>query len=259
MEPLLNIALKAAQRAGDIMLRYRHQLDNVTVTEKSKNDFVSEVDIRIEQDIIETIHRAYPQHGILAEESGVTEGEDEVTWIIDPIDGTSNYLHGLPHYAVSIGIKIKNRMEYGLIYNPCLQELFTVKRGGGARLNDRRIRTGKIQDLSQALLGTCFSRKQQLSPQFQSMLTTLINKTGGFRRLGCASLDLAYVAAGRFDGLWASGLKPWDHAAGALLVREAGGMVGDFEGGENFAESGNLIASNLKLFKELLRELITPQ
>jgi len=256
MEPLLNIAVKAALRAGDIMLRYRNQLDNVTVTEKSKNDFVSEVDIRIEQAIIENIQRAHPDHSILAEESGSIDGTEDVQWIIDPIDGTTNYLRGLPHFAVSIGIKIKNRIEYGVIYDPSLQELFTAKRGSGARLNDRRIRVGKVIDLSQALLGTGFSRRQtEFTHQHMASIQALLGKCGGFRRAGSAALDLAYVAAGRLDGLWEFGLKPWDLAAGSLLIREAGGLITDFEGGENFAETGNVIAANPKLFKELLRTL----
>lgn len=256
MDPLLNIAVKAALRAGDIMLRYRDQLDTITVTEKSKNDFVSEVDIHIEQTIIESIQKAHPNHGILAEESGLIETDEDVQWVIDPLDGTTNYLRGLPHYAVSIGIKVKSRMEYGVIYNPCLQELFTAKRGGGARLNDRRIRVGKINDLGLALLGTGFSRRQsEFKPEQLTMIKSLLSQCGGFRRMGCASLDLAYVAAGRLDGLWEFGLKPWDIAAGSLLIKEAGGLVSDFEGGENYPENGNLVAANPKLFKELLRSL----
>lgn len=254
MQPLLNIALRAARSAGNIIVRAMERLDTLQIMEKNAHDFVTEIDKQAEHVIIETIRAAYPAHSILAEESGKQEG-NEVVWIIDPLDGTSNYIHGFPHFAVSIGIQQKGRLEHGLIFDPLRQETFIATRGEGARLNDRRIRISKRTQFANALIGTGFpSSKKELLASYLTMFGNLMPLTS-IRRAGSAALDLAYVAAGRLDGFWELGLSPWDVAAGALLVQEAGGLVGDTEGGENYLMSGNIVAGNPKIFKLLLQTL----
>lgn len=253
MHPLLNIALKAARKAGNIIMRYADRLDTISPVEKRLNDFVTEVDKQAESIIIQTIRQAYPQHAILSEESG-PQGESDYCWIIDPLDGTTNYIHGFPHYAISIAVSHKGRVEQGLIFDPLKQETFMANRGEGARLNDRRIRVSKKAELQGSLLGTGFSHHHPES--IASHLQTLhefFPVAAGVRRAGAVTLDLAYVAAGRLDGFWELGLSPWDVAAGSLIVLEAGGMVSDTNGGNDYLESGNIIAGNLKIFKAILQ------
>ncbi|HCM0206013.1 TPA: inositol monophosphatase, partial [Legionella pneumophila] len=231
MEPLLNIAVNAARQAGEIINRYVEQVDRLKITPKNSHEYFSEVDIKAEQVIINTIHKAYPEHGILAEESGIQQSDSDTVWIIDPLDGTSNYLHGFPFYSVSIALKIKNRLEHGVIYDPLRHECFAASRGRGARLNDRRIRVSKQTQLNASLLGTGFHfRDATLAQRYLPTFEALIGKCAGVRRTGSAALDLAYVASGRLDGFWEFGLRPWDIAAGALLVREAGGLISDVQG-----------------------------
>lgn len=253
MSPLINIALRAARTAGNIIVRAMERMDTIQITEKSKNDFVTEIDAQAEQAIIETIRSAYPHHGILAEESGKHDG-DETVWIIDPLDGTTNYIHGFPHFAISIAVQHKGRLEHALIFDPVKQETFIASRGDGARLNDKRIRVSKRSGLEGALLGTGFPFRQvdMLEPYIRTM-KTLMPQTVGIRRAGSAALDLAYVAAGRLDGFWEFGLGAWDIAAGALLVQEAGGLVSDCQGGENYLSTGEVVAGAPKVFKPLLQ------
>ncbi len=255
MHPLLNIAIRAARSAGEIIIRSVDRIDQLTIVNKGSNDFVSEIDRKAEAEIIETIHKAYPEHGILAEESGVIEG-NEFTWIIDPLDGTTNFLHGFPQFAVSIAVKNKDRIEHAVVYDPMRDELFTASRGDGAQLNNKRIRVTSRLRLNGALLGTGFpySDLKYLNP-YMGMLKSFITKTAGIRRPGSAALDLAYVAAGRIDGFWELDLKTWDIAAGALLVQEAGGLVGDLTGDNNYLNSGHIVCANPKLFKALLQEI----
>lgn len=256
MQPLLNIAVNAARQAGDIIVRHMDQLDRIKISTKEGQECFSEIDVRAEQAIIHTIHKAYPDHGILAEESGIQNPDAEHVWIIDPLDGTTNYLHGFPVFSVSIALRIKNRVEFGVVFDPVRQECFTASRGGGARLNDRRIRVSGQSQLSGALLGAGFPmRNTALSNRSLSMLHAFIGKCTGFRRTGSAALDLAYVAAGRLDGLFDLGLRPWDIAAGMLLVREAGGLVGDFQGGESSLKNGEVVAGTPKVFKGLLQTI----
>jgi len=256
MEPLLNIAVNAARLAGDIIIRYIEQVDRLKITAKSSNEYFSEVDIKAEQAIINTIHKAYPEHGILAEESGVQEGDGESIWIIDPLDGTSNFLHGFPFYSVSIALKVKNRIEHGVIYDPLRHECFAASRGRGARLNDRRIRVSKQTQLSASLLGTGLPfRDMTVVQRYLPTFEALFGKCAGFRRTGSAALDLAYVASGRLDGFWELGLRPWDIAAGSLLIREAGGLVSDLQGGDDFLKQGDVVAGTPKVFKSLLQTL----
>ena len=261
MHALLNIAVSAARKAGSFITRAVERVDTLQVDNKGYNDFVSEVDRRAEQEIIRVIHKAYPHHAILAEESGGHAGDDSV-WIIDPLDGTTNFLHGFPQFAVSIALQHNGRMEVAVIYDPLRDELFTAIRGSGAQLNGRRIRVSKAKGLDGALLGTGFPfREQTHLDAYLGMFKALLPRTAGIRRAGSAALDLAYVANGRLDGFWEIGLKPWDMAAGILLIQEAGGIIGDLRGGQDFFSNGNVVTGNPKVYEALvatLRPYVTP-
>ena len=256
MLPLLNIAINAAHQAGDIIVRQMDTIDHLKITAKGTDEFFCEVDVKAEQAIMKTILKAYPDHGIIAEESGTHNPDAEVVWIIDPLDGTTNYLHGFPCFSVSIACRIKNRIEHGVVYDPLRHECFSASRGDGAQLNDRRIRVSKQSQLSGALLGTGFPfRNTAIAERYMPTLHALIGHCAGIRRTGSAALDLAYVAAGRLDGLWEFGLRPWDLAAGALLIKEAGGLVSDLQGGETYLKQGDIVAGNPKVFKSLLQTI----
>jgi len=255
MHPMLNTAVKAARRAGNIINRAAQNLDILTVTQKTANEFVSEVDREAEQAIIKILVGAYPNHSILAEESGAA-GVSEYQWIIDPLDGTTNFLHGFPQYGVSIGLMHKGVLTQGVVYDPTRNDLFTASRGCGAYLNDRRIRVSKRRQLDQSLIGTGFPfREFTLADDYLRIFRDMIRNTAGVRRAGSAALDLSYVAAGRLDGFWEFGLKPWDMAAGVLLITEAGGLVSDLAGDDNYMESGNLVCGNPKIFTQLLQSI----
>lgn len=260
MHPMLTIAVKAARRAGSIINQASQNLDLLTVSKKSHSDYVSEVDGAAEAAIIKVLHAAYPDHAILAEESG-RQGDHEKSeflWIIDPLDGTTNFLHGFPKYSVSIALKHKGVLTHAVVYDPNMNELFTASRGTGAFLNDRRIRVSKRTKLEDCLIGTGIPfRDLTHLDAYLAMFKDIVPRTSGIRRPGSAALDLAYVAAGRYDGFWEIGLAPWDMAAGCLLITEAGGLVGDLEGNGTFLESGQIIAGSPKVFSQLL-QLITP-
>lgn len=252
MHPLVNIAVRAARAAGNVMMRHLDRLDTVRVVSKAPKDFVSDVDRQAEQAVISTIHRAYPDHAILAEESGA-QGRNDVEWIIDPLDGTTNYLHGFPQFSVSIAVRQRGVVQHGVIYDPMREELFVASRGENARLNDRRIRVSRCTALDTALLGTGFPyRELEQLDRYMAALREFITATAGVRRPGSAALDLAYVAAGRLDGFFEFGLKPWDIAAGALMVREAGGYVTDLDGGELSLENGDVLAATPKVHAAML-------
>lgn len=256
MHPTLNIAVKAARRAGSVINRAALNLDLLEVRAKQQNDFVTEVDRAAEEAIIDTIREAYPEHAILAEESGLSgpATESEFQWIIDPLDGTTNFIHGFPQYAISIALAQNGQLQHGVIYDPNRNELFTASRGKGAFLNDRRIRVSKRVRMNESLIGTGFPFKNlQHSDAYIAMFRELTEKTAGLRRPGAAALDLAYVACGRTDGFFEIGLKPWDMAAGALLVQEAGGLVSDFAGEAAYLDTGNLVSGNPKVFAQLLQ------
>lgn len=255
MHPLLNIAVRAARRAGEVIVRSLVRLESLEVTSKGRNDYVSEIDRAAERDIIDIIHKHYPEHAILAEESG-RSGENETVWIIDPLDGTTNFLHGFPVFAVSIAVQQRGRLEIGVIYDPMRQEVFTAVRGAGAHLENRRMRVSKQRELEGALLATGFPYREneQYADNYFSMLRTLTSATAGIRRPGAAALDLAYVAAGRVDGFWEMGLKPWDTAAGTLMVQEAGGRVGTL-GGEEYRLGENIVAGAPKVYEALIASI----
>ncbi len=255
MHPTLNIAIKAARRAGQIINRASRDVDLLKVSAKRHNDFVTEVDKAAEEIIIATLKDSYPDHAILAEETGES-GESDFRWIIDPLDGTTNFIHGFPQYAVSIALSHKNVITQAVVYDPGRNELFTASRGRGAFLNDKRLRVTRRDKLQDALIGTGFPyREWQHVDSYLAMLRDLLQKTAGVRRPGAAALDLAYVAAGRLDGFWEIGLSPWDMAAGSLLITEAGGLVGDLRGEAEFLNSGNIAAGNPKVFSQLLQVL----
>lgn len=257
MQPLLNIAINAARQAGDIIIRHIEQLDRIKITAKSSEEYFSEVDIKAEQAIINTIHKAYPEHGIIAEESGIQNEDAESVWIIDPLDGTNNYLHGFSFFSVSIALRVKNRIEHAVILDPLRHECFSASRGRGAQLNDRRLRVSKQTQLSASLLGTGFPiRNAAPAKRYLPTLEALVGKCAGVRHTGSAALDLAYVASGRLDGFWEFGLRPWDIAAGCLLIQEAGGLVSDLQGGEDYMRQGDVVAGTPKVFKTLLQTLM---
>jgi myo-inositol-1(or 4)-monophosphatase len=255
MQPLLNIAVRAARRAGEIIVRSMSRLDSLQIASKGRNDFVTEVDHAAEREIIAVIHKAYPDHAILAEESGAS-GEDDTLWIIDPLDGTTNFVHGNPVFCVSIACQHKGKLEHAVIYDPLRQELFTASNGGGAHLDNRRMRVTSQRTLDGALIATGFPYRANTRyiDAYMAMLKTVMMKSAGVRRAGSAALDLAYVAAGRVDAFWEIGLSPWDTAAGTLLIQEAGGRVGTFTG-EVYTQKGNIVAGAPRVYTALLAAL----
>ena len=255
MHPLLNIAVRAARSAGDLIVRHFDRLDRLKVEEKGQHDLVSEVDREAEARIISVIRGAYPAHAILAEESGRHPGSG-YEWIVDPLDGTRNYLHGLPHFAVSIAVRRGETLEQGVVFDPIRQELFTATRGAGAALDNRRIRVTARGSLHNAMVATGLPARRAEDLDAHLTETRAVSREGAkLRRSGSAALDLAYVAAGRLDGLWAWGLAPWDIAAGILLVREAGGIVTGREGADDALCTCDVVAAPPKVLRAMLRQL----
>lgn len=255
MHPIVNIAVSAARLAGKVIVRAQDQLDKVQIQQKGTNDFVSQVDKMAEDIIIETIKKSYPNHAFLGEESGFSgETHDETPiWIIDPIDGTTNFLHGFPQFCISIGFKYQGKIMHGVVYDPLKDELFSASRGEGARMNDKRLRVSSIEKLDFALLGTGFPfREFNRLDQYLHFLKLLMPQCSGIRRAGSAALDLAYVAAGRLDGFWEFGLKPWDIAAGSLMIQEAGGYVTTIDGNQDFFDKDSILAASPKIYQQLL-------
>ncbi len=255
MHPMLTIATQAARNAAKIILRHVDRLDRITVSSKGQNDFVTDIDRLVEDEIIRTIQKSYPDHEILAEESGRMRGND-YCWIIDPIDGTTNFIHGFPQFSISIALMYKNLLEIGLIYDPLRNELFTAAHGRGAHLNNTRLRVSKVKNLSESLIGTGFTARGNVEVKpYLKVYEALLTQSSGIRRAGSAALDLAYVAAGRLDAFWESGLGIWDIAAGALLVQEAGGMISDFAGKNHHLENGSVVAASPKIFQPILNAI----
>lgn len=267
LHPMLNTAIKAARKAGAIINRGALDIERLQVSKKGHNDFVTEIDAAAEQAIIEVLLGAYPAHTVLGEESGRVAGaayqgeleQADYVWIIDPLDGTTNFIHGFPQYAVSIALQHKGQIQHGVIYDPTRNELFTATRGRGAFLNERRLRVSACSKLSEALLGTGFPfRAAHDNPdleRYMKLFGLMAKRCAGIRRPGAAALDLAYVAAGRFDGFWEAGLKPWDIAAGALLVSESGGLVSDWQGESGYLNSGEVIAGTPKVLAQIVASI----
>ncbi len=253
--PMLNVAVKAARAAGAIINRAALDVEAVRVSQKQVNDFVTEVDHASEQAIIDTLLGAYPDHAIWAEESGRTQGRQgsDFVWVIDPLDGTTNFIHGFPVYCVSIALIVKGKVEQAVVYDPTRNDLFTATRGRGAYLNDRRLRVSKRIDLSKCLVSTGFPfRPGDNFNAYLRMMADVMQRTAGLRRPGAAALDLAYVAAGWTDGFFETGLSPWDVAAGSLLVTEAGGLIGNFTGESDFLEQKECVAGNPRVYGQLV-------
>jgi myo-inositol-1(or 4)-monophosphatase len=256
MHPMLNIAVRAARRAGSIINRASLDTGGLNVRSKRAKDFVTQVDQAAEQAIIDIVRKSYPEHGLLAEESGASEQHAEFVWVIDPLDGTTNFIHGFPQYCVSIGIQQRGALAHAVIYDPVRNELFTASKGRGAFLNDRRMRVSTLAKFGDALVGTGFPFKELgRLDLYTRQLQTMMKTCAGVRRAGAAALDLAYVACGRLDAFWELGLSPWDMAAGALLIQEAGGLVGDLNGDQTYLESGDIAAATPKVFTALLEAL----
>jgi myo-inositol-1(or 4)-monophosphatase len=260
MHPMLNIAVKAARRAGSVINRATLDGTALEVRAKRANDFVTQVDRAAEQAVVEIVRKAYPDHAILAEESGslagATSGRSEYRWIVDPLDGTTNFIHGFPQYCVSVAIEHRGTLSHAVVFDPSRNELFTASRGHGAFMNDRRLRVSRRERLGDALVGTGFPyRELGRLPLYMRQLEAMMTRSAGVRRAGAAALDLAYVAAGRLDAFWEIGLSEWDMAAGALLITEAGGLVGDLDGEPGWLASGEICAATPKVFPEMLKSL----
>ena len=253
---MLNIAVRAARRAGSIINRATLDGAALQVRSKRANDFVTRVDGAAEEAVIDIVRKAYPEHGFIAEESGESTPDAEYLWIIDPLDGTSNFIHGFPQYAVSIAVQRRGALEHAVVYDPTKNELFTASKGRGAFLNDRRIRVSKCLKLGDALVGTGFPFKELgRLDLYLKQLQVFMSKSSGVRRAGAAALDLAYVACGRLDAFWELGLAPWDMAAGALLIQEAGGLVADMTGEQDFMSTGDVVAATPKIFPAVLEAM----
>jgi myo-inositol-1(or 4)-monophosphatase len=252
MHPFVNTAVRAARKAGETIVRGLTRFEGVETATKGLNDYVTNIDRAAEAEIIDILHTAYPHHAFLAEESGAS-GNADTTWIIDPLDGTTNFMHGFPQFAVSIACQVRDVIEHAVIYDPMRQEIFTASRGGGAYLESRRLRVSKQRTLEGSLIGTGFPYRENLHylDPYMAMLRTVMTTAAGVRRPGAAALDLAYVAAGRTDGFFEIGLKAWDTAAGTLMVREAGGLVGTLDGGD-YRQNGNIIAGNPRVYMALV-------
>ncbi len=256
MQPQLNIAINAARQAGDVILRHIEQAQHLSLIAKGEGDYFCEVDIKAEKAIIATLLKAYPDHGIQAEESGLYQSDAESVWIIDPLDGTKNFIHGFPCYAVSIALRVKSRIEHAVVYDPLRHECFSASRGRGAQLNDRRIRVSKETQISKAMLSAGLPiRHPELVERYMRAYQRFVGQCSATRVTGSAALDLAYVACGRLDGFWGLEMKPWDVAAGILLVQEAGGLISDLQGAEYSLEQGNVVAGPPKIFKSMVQTL----
>ncbi|MGI9331088.1 MAG: inositol monophosphatase family protein [Gammaproteobacteria bacterium] len=259
MQALLNTAIQAARRAGDTAAGYFNRADRLDIRTKDRNEFVTQVDEAAEELIISTIRERYPDHAFLAEERGAQGNSDHI-WIIDPLDGTTNFIHGFPVFAVSIALQVRGQLEAGVVYDPMRQELFTAMRGRGAQLEGRRIRATSRSSLDGTLIGTGFPYRANAKwmDDYLGMMKRVLDNTAGIRRPGAAALDLAYVAAGRLDGFWEFGLQPWDLAAGALMIQEAGGLISELHDAGDFLETGNVCAGSPKVHDALKKLLINP-
>jgi myo-inositol-1(or 4)-monophosphatase len=256
MHGMVNIAVRAARQAGEIMIRHLNRLESLEVTEKNRNEYVTEIDRMAEDIIVEVIHDHYPEHSILGEERG-QQGDHEFQWIIDPLDGTTNFIHGFPVFSVSIAVMHNGQLEHGVVYDPLRQEIFSASRGQGAQLDGRKIRVSRRPSMQHSLIATGFPYREnkRYLDQYLEMLKAIISVSAGIRRPGSAALDLCYVASGRVDGFWELGLNIWDIAAGAIIIKEAGGRISDFDGSDGYLQSGNIVAGNPKIYAAMSKLL----
>ncbi len=255
MQPTLNMALRAVRSAGETIARAYERRESFEVIQKGVHDYVTEIDRKVEQMIFQHLRQTYPEHGFLGEESGSSNTNSEFQWILDPLDGTTNFIHGFPQFAISLALKVKGVTEVAIVYDPLRREEFTAVRGRGAKLNNQRLRVSAAKGLQDSLIGTGFPfRPEQMSgmDRYLTSFKEIAAQSAGLRRAGAAALDLAYVAAGRLDGFWESGLSIWDMAAGDLLIREAGGLVTDHQGGLGYLNNGQIVAGPPKVVKALL-------
>ena len=256
MHPMLNIAVRAARSAGNVIARGFENFDDLQIEQKGEHNFVTKIDREAEQTIIYKIQQSYPDHTFVGEEGGIVAGNDDYKWIIDPLDGTTNFIKGIPHFAVSIALQYKGRLDQAVVFDPIRGELFTASRGNGAQLNGHRIRTSQAKELSNTILATAFPFKNKAGlNEYMTSFNAIFSECGDIRRGGSAALDMAYVAAGRFDGYWERGIKPWDIAAGELLVRESGGLVTDFSGGNDPLLSGEIVAGSARVVQAIVKRL----
>jgi myo-inositol-1(or 4)-monophosphatase len=256
MHPMLNIAVRAARVAGNIIAKGFENQTDLLIEAKGDNDYVTRIDKEAEQAIIHKIKQSFPEHSFIGEEGGIVEGDKDFKWVIDPLDGTTNFIKGIPHFAVSIALIHKGRLDQAVVFDPIRGELFTASKGAGAQLNSFRIRASKARELNQTILATAFPYKDKKSlAEYLQTFNKIFMQAGDIRRSGSAALDLAYVASGRYDGYWESGLKPWDMAAGELLVRESGGLVTDFSGGNDPMHKGEIVAGSPKIVQTLVKFL----
>ncbi|GBL04763.1 inositol-1-monophosphatase [Glaciecola sp. KUL10] len=256
MHPMLNIAVRAARSAGSVIARGFENIDDLEIQQKGANDFVTKVDKEAEQAIISKIQQSYPDHMFVGEEGGVVEGNADFKWVIDPLDGTTNFIKGIPHFCVSIALLYKGRLDQAVVFDPIRGELFTASRGNGAQLNGKRIRASQAKELSNTVLATAFPFKDRdYLDIYMASFKEIFSQAGDIRRGGSAALDLAYVAAGRVDGYWEKGIKPWDIAAGELIAREAGALVTDFKGGNDPMHSGEIVAGSARVVQALVKQL----
>lgn len=256
MHPMLNIAVRAARSAGDFIARSFESDVELEVKQKGDNDFVTQIDKEAEKIIISKIKQSYPEHSFVCEESGITEGDEEFKWIVDPIDGTTNFVKGIPHFCVSIALMYRGKLDQAVVFDPIKNELFTASKGKGTQMNNFRLRVNQAKELQNTLLATGFPFKDKTdTANTMDKFTRVFEQCGDIRRSGSAALDLAYVAAGRYDGYWEKGIKPWDVAAGELLVKEAGGLVTDFSGGHDQLKKGEIVAANPKLVQALVKTI----
>lgn len=256
MHPMLNIAVRAARAAGNVIARGFENRGDLLTEKKGENDFVTKIDKEAEHAIINKIQMSYPDHSFEGEEGGVIKGDEDFKWIIDPLDGTTNFIMGIPHFAVSIALLHKGRLDQAVVFDPIRGELFTASKGAGAQLNGFRIRTGSAKDLRSTILATAFPFKEKdTTAKYMQSFNNIFAQCGDVRRCGSAALDLAYVAAGRYDGYWERGVKAWDVAAGELLVRESGGLATDFKGGNDPLNAGEIVAGNPRVVQSLVKHL----
>ncbi|MDD9196014.1 inositol-1-monophosphatase [Aliivibrio sp. S3MY1] len=257
MHPMLNIAIRTARKAGDFVAKSFEQTDKIETTKKGNNEFITNIENDAQYMLVDMIKKSYPDHSIISEESGLIEGKDaDVQWIIDPLDGTTNFVKGIPHFSISIAVRIKGRTEVACVYDPIRNELFTAQRGAGAQRNNQRVRVQELKDMNETILATGLPyRQKQHAASYSKVLSAMFVECSDIRSSGCPSLDLCYLAAARIDGFFALGLKPWEMAAADLIARESGVICTDFTGNTDYMKTGSLVAGSPRIVKSMLKKI----